>query len=166
MPQLLNCCRFSWVSEPDYSQMSLKDCDTLTSQRRVCDFPTVCSILQYGDYDPGVHTPGFLAREELLPKRVSERRRLYKCFESFTHVTTWQNALFSVCVLFLSVFDFFFCPPLYSFVDVFRWLTCTRWLQRCGRKGSQRATRNTGVGRGKNSCTPLQSHQWQMSVNR
>ncbi|XP_076846073.1 merlin isoform X1 [Brachyhypopomus gauderio] len=25
---------------------------------------------KYGDYDPNVHTPGFLAQEELLPKRV------------------------------------------------------------------------------------------------
>uniref|UniRef100_A0A669DP92 NF2, moesin-ezrin-radixin like (MERLIN) tumor suppressor n=1 Tax=Oreochromis niloticus TaxID=8128 RepID=A0A669DP92_ORENI len=27
-------------------------------------------FLQYGDYDPAVHKPGFLAEEELLPKRV------------------------------------------------------------------------------------------------
>uniref|UniRef100_A0AAR2LZW7 NF2, moesin-ezrin-radixin like (MERLIN) tumor suppressor a n=1 Tax=Pygocentrus nattereri TaxID=42514 RepID=A0AAR2LZW7_PYGNA len=27
-------------------------------------------FLQYGDYDPSVHKPGFLAQEELLPKRV------------------------------------------------------------------------------------------------
>ncbi len=28
-------------------------------------------FLQYGDYDPNVHKPGFLSQEELLPKRVS-----------------------------------------------------------------------------------------------
>lgn len=26
---------------------------------------------QYGDYDPNFHEPGFLAHDELLPKRVS-----------------------------------------------------------------------------------------------
>lgn len=36
-----------------------------------------------------------------------------------------------------------------------RWLTCTRWLQKCGRRGSQRAMQSTGVGQGKNRCTPL-----------
>lgn len=36
-----------------------------------------------------------------------------------------------------------------------RWLTCTRWLQKCGRRGSQRAMQSTGVGQGKNCCTPL-----------
>lgn len=30
----------------------------------------VCASLQYGDYDPNVHKRGFLAQEELLPKRV------------------------------------------------------------------------------------------------
>ncbi|GAA6085899.1 NF2, moesin-ezrin-radixin like (MERLIN) tumor suppressor a, partial [Tachysurus ichikawai] len=27
------------------------------------------AITSYGDYDPNVHKPGFLAQEELLPKR-------------------------------------------------------------------------------------------------
>lgn len=27
--------------------------------------------MQYGDYDPNFHKPGFLAQDELLPKRVS-----------------------------------------------------------------------------------------------
>lgn len=37
----------------------------------------VCFFLQFGDYDPGLHKPGFLAQEQLLPKRVSlcARRR-------------------------------------------------------------------------------------------
>lgn len=30
----------------------------------------VCASFQYGDYDPNVHKRGFLAQEELLPKRV------------------------------------------------------------------------------------------------
>lgn len=30
----------------------------------------VCASPQYGDYDPNVHKRGFLAQEELLPKRV------------------------------------------------------------------------------------------------
>lgn len=30
----------------------------------------VCASSQYGDYDPNVHKRGFLAQEELLPKRV------------------------------------------------------------------------------------------------
>uniref|UniRef100_A0A3Q3VVL0 FERM domain-containing protein n=1 Tax=Mola mola TaxID=94237 RepID=A0A3Q3VVL0_MOLML len=29
-----------------------------------------CYWIAYGDYDPSVHKPGFLAKEELLPKRV------------------------------------------------------------------------------------------------
>lgn len=28
-------------------------------------------LMQYGDYDPNFHKPGFLAQDELLPKRVS-----------------------------------------------------------------------------------------------
>uniref|UniRef100_A0A8C0GZD8 FERM domain-containing protein n=1 Tax=Chelonoidis abingdonii TaxID=106734 RepID=A0A8C0GZD8_CHEAB len=36
-----------------------------------CPATKFSSILQYGDYDPNFHEPGFLAQEELLPKRVS-----------------------------------------------------------------------------------------------
>lgn len=34
-------------------------------------------FIQYGDYDPDVHKPGFLAEEELLPKRVSDGCFIY-----------------------------------------------------------------------------------------
>lgn len=36
-------------------------------------------FLQYGDYDPNVHKPGFLAEEELLPKRVSDSILTFLC---------------------------------------------------------------------------------------
>jgi len=35
-------------------------------------FQLFYSLFQYGDYDPDVHKPGFLAEEELLPKRVGD----------------------------------------------------------------------------------------------
>lgn len=38
-----------------------------------------------------------------------------------------------------------------------RWLTCTRWLQKCGRRGSQRATQSTGAGQG-NGCSARHHH--------
>lgn len=34
-------------------------------------------FIQYGGYDPDVHKPGFLAKEELLPKRVSDGCFIY-----------------------------------------------------------------------------------------
>lgn len=37
----------------------------LTLKSKFLSFP------QYGDYDPNFHKPGFLAQDELLPKRVS-----------------------------------------------------------------------------------------------
>lgn len=36
----------------------------------------VCASPQYGDYDPNVHKRGFLAQEELLPKRVRRSAEL------------------------------------------------------------------------------------------
>lgn len=44
------------------------------------------------------------------------------------------------------------CMSSWIFMSVslhFRWLTCTRWLQKCGRRGSQRVMRSTGAGRGR-----------------
>lgn len=37
---------------------------------------------QYGDYDPNFHEPGFLAHDELLPKRVSLYSVQTQIFES------------------------------------------------------------------------------------
>ena len=46
-----------------YSVLNVLPLLTLTS--------TFLSFPQYGDYDPNFHKPGFLAQDELLPKRVS-----------------------------------------------------------------------------------------------
>uniref|UniRef100_A0A3Q3VVL5 FERM domain-containing protein n=1 Tax=Mola mola TaxID=94237 RepID=A0A3Q3VVL5_MOLML len=37
---------------------------------QVTNMSLACYWIAYGDYDPSVHKPGFLAKEELLPKRV------------------------------------------------------------------------------------------------
>lgn len=48
-------------------------------------------LQQYGDYDPNFHKPGFLAQDELLPKRVST------CVTSAHDLWKTQN-VFCVCV--------------------------------------------------------------------
>lgn len=77
--------------------------------------------LQYGDYDPGVHTPGFLAREELLPKRVSDGEEDDE--SALERAPTWprgsMHGAVCVCLLFLPVFDVFALSCFQS-VDVFR----------------------------------------------
>lgn len=63
---------------------ALTGCDAGGCEQAVCWLPWgwFCGVrsfagdadgsasLQYGDYDPNVHKRGFLAQEELLPKRV------------------------------------------------------------------------------------------------
>ena len=46
--------------------------------------------LQYGDYDPTVHKRGFLAQEELLPKRV--RISLAQCHTLCGRSSTWFSS--------------------------------------------------------------------------
>lgn len=47
-------------------------------------------FLQYGDYDPNFHKPGFLAQDELLPKRVSNGSTLgYLKISQHLHSLRW-----------------------------------------------------------------------------
>lgn len=46
----------------------------------------VSASFQYGDYDPNVHKRGFLAQEELLPKRV---RSSTQQKNEFPHLVTF-----------------------------------------------------------------------------
>lgn len=115
--------------EPGRSQVEMKgdlakllihephsDCDSPLYQLSVFEFPSVCCVLQYGDYDPGVHTPGFLAREELLPKRVSDPwPSCWNCFGTCTHVTT-SSTHCSVCLPLIFIGTWFFFPPSPVFV--------------------------------------------------
>lgn len=153
--------------------MSLVDCDTPTFQRSVCDFFPLSALFGSTETTTPASTrpASWLGRSCCRRGWVSEEGYI----NALEAAPTWPRGRMhcSVCVcvcvsiIFICVWFFiFFCPPLCSSVDVFRWLTCTRWLQRCGRRGSQRATRNTGAGRGKNSCTPLWSRRWQTSVIR
>ena len=41
-------------------------------------------ILQYGDFDPELYHPGFLAKEKILPQRVS-----LVCFSSIFDLRSW-----------------------------------------------------------------------------
>lgn len=77
----------------------------------------------------------------------------------FTYCDTWVKIcifVFSLSpVLTLrsgSIYSTVFSAYIHGFLP-FRWLTCTRWLQKCGRKGSQRAMQSTGVGWGKKCYT-------------
>lgn len=50
-------------------------------------------LQQYGDYDPNFHKPGFLAQDELLPKRVRT------CVKSALIPTFMLQMSFFVCVM-------------------------------------------------------------------
>lgn len=61
-------------------------CNSLTCNVTCCDqsidsglISLLLSQTQYGDYDPNFHKPGFLAQDELLPKRVRLQATLWNC---------------------------------------------------------------------------------------
>lgn len=78
----------------------------------------------------------------------------------FTYYHSWVK-MFTYSSFYLALFlhyDMSACTVFPACIHGclhFRWLTCTRWLQKCGRRGSQRVTQSTGAGRGKNCCTQL-----------
>lgn len=73
---------------------------------------TFCLLLsqsQYGDYDPNFHKPGFLAQDELLPKRVSTQCHVHAEFSKKLFTCYRRKIMLRVCVI---VFPLFYaCIP-------------------------------------------------------
>lgn len=90
---------------------------------------------QYGDYDPNFHKPGFLAQDELLPKRVSLN----------VFLSTLCNWLLFCC----NCQQHSDQVPVSTFLCVPRFWCSIRWRPICGRRKSQLGMRSTEASPGR-----------------
>lgn len=79
------------------------------------------SQTQYGDYDPNFHKPGFLAQDELLPKRVSIHNCMYILSYQFNHIRNRPFFFFFLNNAFVYIMFFFLrsctCTPGFDAVS-------------------------------------------------
>lgn len=84
----LKSCHQNWIAPWNWKGGTnwVEPCSEITIVFRISVTRSLSFSFQYGDYDPSVHKRGFLAQEELLPKRV----RNQFLFGKTANVAEWK----------------------------------------------------------------------------